>query len=130
MFINPTGGRIRNDSIGGGFWKASRGSQLHEGVDFLLPDGPGQDVVAPHEGDIIRYSLPYPYPSKYSGIYIKGSRVYSTLWYLETPSIMIGTFVQAGQFIGIAQDISIRYGEDCEPHIHWQIEEIDPTLLL
>ena len=132
MATNPTGGSVRNDSVGQGYWHAPRGSRLHLGVDLLLPYGPGQSVTAPHEGRVVRYSFPYVADKNYSGLHIKGSQIESILWYLE-PIIAIGLYVSEGQEIGFAQDISKKYGTNCKPHIHWQIGEygeIDPLILI
>lgn len=130
MFTNPTGGGIRNDSIGNGFWQASRGSSLHKGIDLLLPRGVGQGVVAPHEGIMLRYSLPYSKDQRFSGILLRGNGAESKLWYLLPNTDLLGTQVRQGQLIGVAQDISLRYGSDCQPHIHWQVEAIDPASLI
>jgi murein DD-endopeptidase MepM/ murein hydrolase activator NlpD len=133
MFTNPTGGGVRNDPIGEGYWHAPRGNRLHLGVDFLLPEGPGQPIVAPHEGIVVRYSFPYASDPQYSGLYIKGHSVESYLWYLMPSAHLIGRQVAQGRIIGYAQDISKKYGVDCRPHVHWQIGkygEIDPLILI
>jgi len=137
MYTNPSGGEVRNDSVGQGYWNAPRGSRLHLGVDLLLPRGIGQAIVSPHEGFVERRSFPYGSNEIYSGVYIKGTSVESKLWYLEPIPLLIGRNVRQGQVIGYAQDISLKYkdadGNPCDPHIHWQIGkygEIDPLILI
>ena len=130
---NPTGGGVRNDRVGAGFWGAARGSRKHKGVDLLLPRGVGQEVIAPHPSLVKRHSLPYPSDERYLGVVLQGASFESFLWYLEPIDELIGQQVSMGQVIGYAQDISKKYGNGCLPHIHWQIGEhgeIDPLILL
>ncbi len=130
---NPTGGRIRNDGVGEGYWHAPRGSRVHLGIDLLLPEGVGQQVIAPHSGVIVRNSFPYQGDERFSGVLLEGASAESRLWYLESLLGIIGKFVKQGQVIGHAQDISIKYGKGCRPHVHWQIGkygEIDPLILI
>ena len=130
MLTNPTGGGVRNDGVGAGYYHADRGHRVHLGVDLLLPNGPGQPIIAPHPGIVVRYSFPYQGSTKFSGILLKGKSATSKIWYIQPYPDLIGKRVRQGQVIGIAQDISEKYGDGCLPHIHWQIEEIDPLILL
>ena len=138
MYTNPTGGGVRNDRIGAGYWHSPRGSRLHIGVDLELPKGPGQEIVAPHSGIIVRYSFPYQGDTTYSGVLLEGASLESRIWYFQPFSELIGKQVRQGQPIGIAQDISKKYCPPnykytADPHIHWQIGkygEIDPLILL
>lgn len=129
-FINITGGGIRSDIGGEGHWYASRGSKKHhEGIDLLLPYGPGQRCVAPHGGFIWRISYPYSDDYTFRGLVLRGEQCFSKIFYVDTPTDWVGRKVRAGQYIGVAQDISKRY-KDVEPHVHWEIMAIDPSLLL
>jgi len=133
MFTNPTGGGIRNDGVGEGYWHASRGHRVHLGIDLLLPEGVGQQVIAPHEGTFVRYSFPYQGDERFSGILLKGASAESRLWYLTPLPYLLGKHINQGEFIGFAQDISTKYGSSCKPHIHWQIGkygEINPLILI
>ena len=43
--LSPTGGLIRHDQEGSGFYGASRGKRRHNGIDYKCEKG--QDIVAP-----------------------------------------------------------------------------------
>ena len=49
---------------------------------------------------------------------------------MKPDNSLLGKNVSQGQPIGEAQDISKKYGGDCKPHIHWQIEAINPIILI
>jgi hypothetical protein len=91
---------------------------------------PGQDVVSPCAGTIVRRSLPYQDDPGFSGVLIVGERISVKMWYMRAQESLIGSVVRQGQVIGYAQDISLRYGKDCKPHVHLQVEVCDPTLLM
>jgi len=122
--INPTGKGIRSDSAGDGHWQARRGSRLHKGIDLLCT--PGQDIVAPIKGFIIRVAFPYADDISWKGIVIAGDWCRIKMYYLE-PFVGIGKEVYCGESIGKAQNISLRYGGDMRPHIHLEFEEIIPN---
>lgn len=128
LFLNPTGGTIRNDRGGAGYFKAPRGDEYHRDIDWTLPGGPGQNVLAPITGSVVRISYPYANLTRYSGLVIKGSYATVQMFYIAPTPGIVGQDVGQGQVIGIAQDISQRY-PDCEPHIHFRLIEIDPTIL-
>ncbi len=118
---------MRNDSEGLGHYHAPRGTRLHEGMDFLCRLG--QEIVAPISGRITRRSYPYSDLS-YSGCVIVGDDITVKMWYFMPDKDLIGEKVKQGDFIGVAQDISVRYSSKMKPHIHLQIEEINPAILL
>ena len=122
--INPTGKGIRSDSAGDGHWQAMRGGRRHKGVDFLCD--PGQDVLAPIKGFILRTAHPYGDDLSWKGIVIQGDWCRIKMYYLD-PFVRIGRQVVQGESIGKAQNISLRYSEGMRPHIHLEFEEIIPN---
>lgn len=128
LIISPTGLGIRNDSAGSGEHGASRGSRLHIGTDFLCK--PGQPVVAPISGRVLRFPKPYS-SGEYSGISIVSKTMNVKLFYLAPNKSLRGRDVKQGDLIGIAQDITERYpNQGMKPHIHFQVDSIDPMALL
>lgn len=125
--ISPTGKGIRNDSLGSGHYGAMRGGSRHKGFDFLCD--PGQTVVAPIGGTILRVARPYG-NSEYSGVLLAGKTLALKLFYLLPDESLIGKEVQAGDVIGIAQNISQMYGRSMRAHIHLQVVSADPQLFL
>jgi hypothetical protein len=126
--ISCTGKPIRGtDPWGNGHYGASRGgSRIHLGSDFECK--PGQHVVMPITGTVIRVARPY-LSSDFSGLLIQNCKIVLKMFYFTPELRFIGQTLPKGHFIGIAQDISKRY-EGMIPHIHVQVESIDPSLLL
>ncbi len=126
--INPTGGKIRNDSKGQGHYGAKRGRRLHKGIDNECVAG--QRVRAPIAGKIRRKVQAYPGEPEWVGLELVGKRATVKLLYVEPYPSLIGKTVVAGAVIGVAQDISLKYGPEMTPHVHCEITAIDPECLM
>ena len=125
--ISPTGSCVRGlDKHGEGKYGAGRGNHLHKGADFICV--PGQNIVSPIKGIIIREAKPYA-KSDYSGLLIRGSDIEIKMFYLEINLKLIGSSIMIGDFVGIAQDISKKY-PGMTPHIHLEIVSINPELFI
>ena len=124
---NPTGKGIRSDSGGDGHFGASRGDRKHNGLDFLCE--PGQVIRAAISGKLTR-SRPYYNDVEYVGCGIWGKGYMVKMWYFVPYEDLIHDQVKAGQEIGIAQDISKKYGGGMLPHIHLGLWSLEPTTLL
>jgi len=124
--ISPTGhGRRNIDNWGSGAYGAGRGDHLHNGADYIA--FPGQDVYMPiKHGKIIRVKSPY---AGYSGLLIRNASIELTLFYVDPIMGLIGSEVEQGGVIGIAQDIGEKY-PGIIPHVHLHIDSIDPELLI
>lgn len=127
--VNITGGQIRTDKGGQGHWYADRIGHKHKGIDLLLPRGAGQACVSPHDGIIERVAYPYGDDWHFKGLLLRGPRILSKIFYVAVPHSLVGKHVMAGQYIGKAQAISKKY-KDVEDHIHWEVVEMDPSLLI
>lgn len=123
--ISPTGKGIRSDGAGDGRYGTARGDKIHKGTDYLCE--PGQPVYSPITGTIIREARPYT-EGPYSGLLIQGKHCSVKLFYLK-PGVTSGP-VKQGQVIGIAQDISKKHGDNMTPHIHLEIESLDPDIFV
>ncbi len=138
MFKNITGKiqRIRNDTWGRGEFGARRrrtdGTRYtHQGVDYVV--SPGQELCMPYPGKYARSAYPHADSKAFSGALFVSERVDFKILYFR-PLLQISEKVETGQVIGIAQDISARYGLSAAggkmvPHIHFEITRIDPELL-
>jgi len=124
---NPTGLGIRSDAGGDGHFGAKRGDRKHEGLDFLCE--PGQVVKAVIAGKLVR-AFPYAGDTFYTGCRIWGACWMSKMFYFEPYARLVNEDVLAGEVIGIAQDISKKYGGDMKPHIHCALYKLNPTLLV
>jgi len=126
--LNPTGGKIRNDVKGSGLFNAPRGNdRKHDGIDLIVK--PGHKVLSPIDGLVTRQARPYAHEN-YSGLEIEGDRITVVLFYLRPLKGIVGSQIEKGDIIGIAQDISKRYGKGMIPHIHLRITRCDPVLLM
>ena len=125
--ISPTGKGIRSDAKGDGHYGSSRGGRIHEGSDYECE--PGQPVYAPISGHIVREARPYA-NEEYSGLVIQGENMCVKLFYLSPYRGNIGKYVEQGDVIGKAQDISMKYGSPMVPHVHLQIEHINPDIFI
>jgi len=137
--ISPTGSNaIRNDVWGSGIWGAARRkkdgtSYFHRGIDFICE--PNQNIVAPMSGI---FSNAYPYSDlSYGGCRINSKGLEIKMFYFKPIHLYLKqqhVNVKAGQVIGQAQDISLRYQDKKRgkmiPHIHLEITGIDPLSIL
>ena len=129
ILFNPTGGTIRNDTAGSGYWLAQRGSRLHQGIDFTLPGGPGQLVLSPITGVLKRIAYPYSDDQEIRGCEIRGD-VWIKMFYFRPYDSLVGQRIAMGQPIGTAQDVTERYpGQGMTPHIHLEVITINPAIL-
>lgn len=129
--ISPTGKGIRRpDKWGKGEYGDSRKSQgkrrPHNGADYVCY--PGQAVVAPISGIVVRRARPYA-RGHYSGVLIQGKHVTVKMFYLKPEKDIIGCVVHQGAKIGMAQDISEKF-PGMTPHIHLEIDSIDPEIFI
>jgi len=122
--INPTGRGIRSDSEGDGHWQAKRGDRRHKGIDLFCD--PGQDILSPIKGFIMRIAYPYADDLSWKGIVIQGDWCRIKMYYLD-PFVRIGRQIIQGEVIGKAQNISLRYGDKMRSHVHLEFEEIIPN---
>ena len=124
--LNPTGKSVRIvDPQGHGQYGARRsGGRFHRGVDYVCK--PGQQVVSPISGVVVRYARPYA-KGEFQGLLIQGPHIAVKLFYL-VPSVLPGRQVAQGSVIGVAQDISKKY-PGMIPHIHIEVESMDVEIL-
>jgi len=131
--ISPTGHGIRDhDQWGSGRYGAPRdnGKQIHKGTDFVCI--PGQDIVSPIKGVVVREKIPYSEPVDgimFSGLLIKNSDCMITMFYFQPLREILKMPIAKGQRLGVAQDISKKY-PGMIPHIHLQIDSINPELFI
>jgi len=124
---SPTGLGIRNDPDGFGWYGAPRGKRKHQGKDYLC--APGQDIYFPLEsGKITRIAYPYN-DHDYQGVLIEARYISIKMFYFEVWPHLIGKYLKRDEVIGMAQDISKKYGGQMEAHIHLSVVSIDPEFL-
>jgi len=79
------------------------------------------------DGIVEKYEQPYLRDPKWRGIQIANNQLRVELWYMEPLHVKVGEFVQAGDLLGAAQDISIKYPPtekvpyNMAPHIHVRV---------
>lgn len=126
--VSPTRRGIRSDGAGDGKFNAPRGPRRHKGVDFLCT--PGQDLYMPLEiGKVTRKRYPYANDMDYEGMHVCGfinNLAIEILMFYCVPTVAYNINYRQGEVIGYAQDISKKYGPPMKPHVHLQIERLDP----
>ncbi len=137
ILVNPVKkGKVRNnDKWGKGHYGASRGSRTHNGLDIAVQ--PKQEIVSPIAGNIIRQAYPYASDRRYTGLLIEGRgkhKGYSIkIFYMSPSTGIVGKIVQAGDKIGEAQDLTIKYPEITN-HVHIEVKignkHKDPSKLI
>lgn len=115
------------DRYGSGQPGASRGSRSHGGIDIVAT--PGQRILSPIDGLVIREAFPYKDDTSMRGILIRGSGSFSG-WEVKI-FYVIGLFsgeVRAGGLIGHAQNL-VKY-PGITNHVHMEVfqsgRQIDP----
>ena len=144
---------VRSDEWGEGAFGAGRGTKKHDGLDLIVI--PGQPIFSMIDGTVEKYEQCYLYDTRWTGIQIANAQLRVELWYMEPTrtEIKVDQFVQAGEYLGKAQDISEKYPptekipHKMTPHIHVRVtlrafttiangryvsfeQYIDPALLL
>ncbi|HRB72445.1 M23 family metallopeptidase [Flavobacterium sp. UBA4197] len=110
------------DAFGCGHYAASRdgGSRSHNGVDVITT--PGQAIMSPIAGTVIRYPFPYGNDLRWTGILIE-NKDYSVKMFYLTPTALQGTKVTQGQIIGKSQNIASKYGSAMTNHVHVEVTD-------
>jgi len=125
--------RRKCDKGGCGYFGAPRSragtgkAHSHRGQDFLVL--PGAEIYAPISGKV-RIAAPYEKDPNYSGLEISGKAYAVKMFYLS-PTVQGGEYVNEGDLVGYAQDISQKYGSIVPPHIHLEVRVggvvVDPS---
>lgn len=119
--------RIRGkDAHGSGVFGASRGNRTHEGIDIITITN--EDIYSPISGIVKRYAYPYANDLKYKGIIISNNDFEVKIFYIN-PVVLVGAKVEAGQFIGKAQNISSKYTPGMINHLHLEVRNANKQLL-
>jgi hypothetical protein len=151
--VSPVGPRfkMRSDMWGRGGFGDPRGSKKHDGLDLVVE--PRQPVFSMIDGHVEKFEQCYLHDDRWTGIQIANTQLRVELWYMAPFAWAKGEFVQAGQTVGFAQDISKKYPPTEKiphkmlPHIHVRVtlrafttiangryvsyeQYIDPALLL
>jgi hypothetical protein len=134
----PLGGLliVRSDSWGDGNFGSPRGqtsdgaTKPHDGLDLTVE--PGEPIFSMIDGVVEKIDHPYASDLNWTGIQIGNGEIRTEIWYM-VPTVQQG-FVERGEQIGVAQDISQKYGFHEErgfmtPHIHVRVTLMAFTVL-
>jgi len=128
LIQSPTGYGVRGyDAWGGGEYGARRSYGAHKGTDFKCVVG--QIVTMPISGRVVREAKPYP-DWFLSGVLIRSAEMEVKMFYFLPDDGVIGAYLKQGERVGVAQDIRLKYDNRMTPHIHVQIDSIDPALFI
>lgn len=110
------------DAYGRGDFGVSRdgGARSHEGMDFVT--APGEEIQAPIGGVVKRVLYPYAGDTQLTGIEIVNEAGQSAkIFYMSPLSVAVGMRVDAGDVIGYAQDLHVKYNATMTNHVHVEI---------
>lgn len=132
VFHRITSGSVRGkDRWGAGYFGASRSGRSHRGLDVSAM--PGESVLSPIDGIVIRDARPYKDDARYKGLVIQGSGDWAgyevKMFYVARS--LLGK-VAAGDVVGTAQDLEPRY-PGITNHVHLEVRckgaVVDPAKL-
>ncbi len=112
-----------HDGFGTGQYGGRRdgGARSHRGLDIVTK--PQEKIFAPIDGDVVREAIPYAKYPAMKGMVIRGKAAWSgyevKIFYVEG---LFSGAVAAGQHIGYAQDISIKY-PGITNHVHVEVRK-------
>lgn len=124
------------DAYGSGAFGASRdgGRRAHHGVDFVA--APGESIRAPIAGVVTRVGAAYAGQDalQYVEIANTATRYTARVLYVG-PVVQPGSTVAAGDIIGRAQDLGVRYPAGMTNHVHVELTggqggRVDPLVVL
>jgi murein DD-endopeptidase MepM/ murein hydrolase activator NlpD len=133
---NPTHSKVRGvDAYGSGKFGARRdgGRRKHEGADFII--APGAEVAAPLAGTVTDIGFAYDGKEKLNYIEIKNAalKLKARVFYVD-PSVAVGQTVAAGDALGVAEDLALRYPGGITNHVHVELRDamgiLDPEQVL
>jgi hypothetical protein len=133
---NPTGHDVRGEDVyGAGAFGASRGggARRHRGADYIAE--PGEIVRAPIAGVVQRIGFAYRGDERYRYVELSDASAQRAVRVLYVgPLVQLGAVVRAGDPIGRAQDLSVRYPRGITNHVHVELKQGgvlgDPASLL
>lgn len=117
------------DAWGSGAYDAARdgGRRRHAGVDFAI--NPGEPVFAPAAGVVTNLTRPYRDTDAFGGVEITTAGNCRAVIYYVQAQVRVGQTVEAGDIIGVAQDVATRYAH-ITPHVHFELrsgrQALDP----
>lgn len=122
-----TSNKIRTQDVhGNGAFGSPRTHGTHQGEDYIA--AVGETIFAPISGTVTRYPFPYKNDLSMKGIEIINADYVVKIFYLN-PTAKINSVVQAGQPIGIAQNIAGKYSPGMQNHIHIEVRNKAGKLL-
>jgi peptidoglycan LD-endopeptidase LytH len=120
---NPTHATLRTaDAYGAGHFGASRdkGRRKHEGADFMV--AAGAPVWSPLGGEVTEIGYAYADDRMLRFIEIKdAAQAMSTRVFYVDPAVKVGDLVKAGDKIGAAENLALRYPGGMTNHIHIEL---------
>jgi murein DD-endopeptidase MepM/ murein hydrolase activator NlpD len=112
---------LRMDPKGDGRYKSSRsgGSRAHNGLDFVCI--PGEEVLSPIAGKIIRETQVYGNDPVYRGVVIADNKGWEVKLFYVKVTARVGATVAKGEVVGTCQSIASKYGAPMKDHVHLEL---------
>ena len=114
-----------SDPMGYGHFHASRGSRLHNGLDFAAM--PESQILNFECGKVTKIGQVYRDTTEFKYVQVSlvdGARM--RYFYIEPSSkLWIGKMVQKDEVLGLLQDVRTKHGKSMKPHLHLEILNVD-----
>lgn len=107
------------DNRGAGYYGASRGSRVHNGVDLVCEYG--EDVICQINGVVSKLGYPYANDLSFRYVQITDEEGYDHRYFYVSPQVAISDIVERGQLIGVAQNLAEKYS-GITPHVHYEVK--------
>lgn len=113
-----------SDGYGSGTFGASRGSRLHQGIDFAAPAD--ALILSPVDGKITKLGYPYGDDLTYRYVEITTLDGLRHRVFYVSPCVKVGDHVHKTTVVGECQDIAARYNKFLMVnHVHYEVMTID-----
>lgn len=118
MYISTIPTMRGRDNQGAGYYRASRGSRKHNGVDFIT--NPHQAITAFIGGTVTKLGYAYADDLSYRYIELRLHNGHHCRYFYVAPSCKVGDAIADGGTIGYSQDLRTRY-PGITPHYHFEV---------
>lgn len=109
----------QHDKHGAGYYKAPRGSRLHNGIDYACPVG--MHILPIKSGLITKLGFPYGDDQSFRYVQVSADGFDYRYFYLS-PLVEVDDYVELETPIGTVQDLEQRY-EGITPHCHLEVKK-------
>jgi murein DD-endopeptidase MepM/ murein hydrolase activator NlpD len=119
-----------SDDFGEGFYHASRGERLHNGIDLCAY--PGTSIFAISPGTVTKINWVYTGDFHYRYVEVTIGGGHRQRYFYVTPTVIVGDRVTSHTVLGTVQDIAKKYTDLKKRkvminHVHFEVRDLVNT---